>query len=238
MFFNKMTDTNQSEQLRAEFNRWAEAGRGEGMERDHLPIVLPMLAQMGIRADENILDLGCGSGWLSKLIAGEVENGRVVGVDVSDEMVRLARRACADLPNAMFVVGTAEEVPWQPNFFTRVVSVESSYYWPDPVKGISEIYRVLHEGGSAWILINYYRDNIYCHQWGALLPIPAKLFSAEEWAGMFRAAGFVDVATERIVDPTPTPEVYTGRWFKDAAELEAFRKEGALLIRGVKNTGR
>jgi cyclopropane fatty-acyl-phospholipid synthase-like methyltransferase len=126
-FFN-MADANQSEQLRAEFNRWAEAGRGEGMERDHLPIVLPMLAQMGIREDENVLDLGCGSGWLSKLIGGEVEEGRVVGVDVSDEMVRLARRACAELPNAMFVVGTAEEIPWQPNFFTRVVSVESSYY--------------------------------------------------------------------------------------------------------------
>ena len=95
-FFN-MADANQSEQLRAEFNRWAEAGRGEGMERDHLPIVLPMLAQMGIREDENVLDLGCGSGWLSKLIAGEVEDGRVVGVDVSDEMVRLARRACAEM---------------------------------------------------------------------------------------------------------------------------------------------
>ena len=50
---------------------------------------------------------------------------------------------------------------------------------------------------------------------------------------MFRAAGFVDVGTERIPDPTPTPEVYNGRWFKDAAELEAFRKEGALLIRGL-----
>jgi SAM-dependent methyltransferase len=229
-----MAETTQSEQLRAEFNRWAEAGRGEGMERDHLPIVLPMLAQMGMSAAENILDLGCGSGWLSKLIAGEVSDGRVVGVDVSDEMVRLARRACADLPNAMFVVGTAEEVPWQPNFFTRVVSVESAYYWPDPAKGLSEIFRVLQEGGSAWILINYYHDNPYCHQWGSLLAIPARLFSADEWVGMFQAAGFADVATERIADPTPAPEVYTGRWFRDASELAAFRREGALLIRGTK----
>ncbi len=56
-----MPEITHNDQLREEFNRWAEAGRGEGMERDHLPIVLPMLAKMGICADENILDVGCGS---------------------------------------------------------------------------------------------------------------------------------------------------------------------------------
>jgi SAM-dependent methyltransferase len=223
-----------NEQLREEFNRWAEAGRGEGMERDHLPIVLPMLARMGIREDENILDVGCGSGWLCKLLAQRVTEGRVVGADVSDEMIRLARRACADLPNTMFVVGTAEGIPWRPNFFSRVVSVESSYYWPDPAKGVREIFRVLREGGSAWILINYYRDNPHCHQWGSLFAIPAKLLSGDEWASLFRDAGFTDIAHERIPDPTPSPEVYTGKWFRDAAQLAAFRREGALLIRGIK----
>src|SRR5277367_5993300 len=90
---SQMAETQQNEKLREEFNRWAEAGRGEGMERDHLPIVLPMLAKMGLRADENVLDAGCGSGWLLKLLATRVTEGRVVGMDISDEMVRLARRA-------------------------------------------------------------------------------------------------------------------------------------------------
>jgi hypothetical protein len=48
--------------LREEFNRWAEAGRGEHMEEDHLPIALPMLDRMNIRAEDNILDVGCGAG--------------------------------------------------------------------------------------------------------------------------------------------------------------------------------
>ncbi|HUK31076.1 MAG TPA: methyltransferase domain-containing protein [Candidatus Acidoferrum sp.] len=232
-----MTDPTAAENLRAEFNRWAEAGRGEGMEEDHLPIALPMLAKMALRADENVLDVGCGAGWLVRLIAREVTEGRIVGMDISDEMVRHARRVCADVENALFIVGAAEEIPWEPNFFTRAVSVESSYYWPDPAHALREIFRVLREGGEAWILINYYRDNPYCHQWGALLSIPAKLLSAEEWAALFRDAGFFDVAHERIVDPTPAPEVYTGRWFRDAAELAAFRREGALLVRGKKDTG-
>ncbi len=50
-----------------------------------------------------------------------------------------------------------------------------------------------------------------------------------------RAAGFADVAHQRIPDPSPTPEVYTGRWFRDAAQLAAFKREGALLIHGAKN---
>lgn len=225
---------NQTESLRLEFNRWAEAGKGEGMHRDHLPIVLPMLAKMQLHSDENVLDVGCGSGWLCKMLAGQLTEGRVVGMDVSDEMIRLARKACADLPNAMFVTGTAQEIPWRPNFFTRVVSVESSYYWPDPAAGVRDVARVLHPSGSFWNLINYYADNPYCHQWGALLAIPAMLLSAAEWSALYQDAGLADVVTERIPDPTPTPEVYTGKWFKDAAELEAFRKEGALLIRGSK----
>ena len=51
---------------------------------------------------------------------------------------------------------------------------------------------------------------------------------------MFRDAGFHDVAHRLIPDPTPTPDVYAGRWFRDAAQLAAFRKIGALLIYGTK----
>jgi SAM-dependent methyltransferase len=229
-----MTDAAQNEQLREEFNRWAEAGRGEGMEREHLPIVLPMLAQMNLRAEENVIDLGCGSGWLVKLIATRVTEGRVVGMDISDEMVRLARKATIEQHNVMCITGSVDEIPWQPNFFSRAVSVESSYYWPDPAHGIKEIFRVLADGGSAWILINYYRDNPFCERWGALLKVPAKLLSAEEWSGFFRDAGFTGVQDSRIPDPTPKPAEYKGKWFRDADELGAFRKIGALLIRGTK----
>lgn len=236
LLITNMPEPNHNEQLREEFNRWAEAGRGEGMERDHLPIVLPMLEKMALQPDENILDLGCGSGWLVRRIAAQVTEGRVVGMDISDEMVRLARRATAELDNVFCAVGSADEIPWQANFFSRVVSVESAYYWPDPARGLRETVRVLGENGSAWILINYYRDNPHCHQWGPLFSIPAKLLSADEWAALFRDAGFMDVVHERIPDPTPTPAEYTGRWFRDAAQLAAFHREGALLIRGTKSS--
>src|SRR5690349_7214088 len=98
------------------------------MEQDHLPIVLPVLDRMRLAPDDNVLDLGCGAGWLARLIVQQVPEGRVVGVDISDEMIRRARRNHADLENAMFVIGGAEEIPWDANFFTHAISVEAAYY--------------------------------------------------------------------------------------------------------------
>jgi arsenite methyltransferase len=220
--------------LREEFNRWAEAGRGEGMEQDHLPIALPVLEKMRLAPTDSVLDVGCGGGWLSRRLAKLVPAGRVIGMDISDEMIHRARRSSAGFDNLMFVTGEVAEIPWQANLFSHAISVESSYYWPNPAAGLKDIFRVLHEGGSAWILINYYRDNPHSHQWGNLLAVPTHLLSAEEWAGLFRDAGFSNVAHERIVDPSPSPEVYTGRWFRDADQLRAFKAEGALLVHGTK----
>ena len=229
-----MAEASRHDRLRDEFNRWAEAGRGEGMEQDHLPIVLPVLARMQLKPDDNVLDVGCGAGWLSSLLAEQVPEGRVVGIDVSDEMIRRARRRNVDVDNVMSVIGEAEQIPWDAAFFDHAISVESAYYWPDPPRALREIFRVLREGGSAWIAINYYRDNPHSHQWKDVLTVPAQLLSAEEWAALFRDAGFVDVAHERIPDPTPAPETYAGRWFRDAAQLRAFREAGALLIHGAR----
>jgi SAM-dependent methyltransferase len=221
-------------ELREEFNRWAEAGRGEGMERDHLPIVEPMLEMMGLRPDEAILDVGCGTGWLCRLLAQRAPQGRVVGIDVSDEMVRRARQASTGSYNVTFLTGGVDSIPVEADSFSRAVSVESAYYWPSPARGLQEINRVLRPGGSAWVLINYYRDNPYCHQWGAVYTIPAQLLSADEWATLFKQAGFGDVKHCRITDLTPTSDSYTGRWFRNAEELRRFRAEGALLVYGTK----
>ena len=222
------------EKLREEFNRWAEAGRGEEMEREHRRIAEQTLELMGLQPTDNVLDIGCGSGWLERMIAPRVPEGRVVGLDVSDEMVRRARQASLELDNVVFVPGGADEIPWQESFFTKAISVESAYYWPDPAKGLRQIFRVLREGGSAWILINYYRDNPHCHQWGKLLGVPTHLLAAEEWAQLYRDVGFTEVAHRRVPDDTPVPEVYTGRWFRDAEQLRQFREEGALLVQGRK----
>ena len=227
-----MTES-KTQNLREEFNRWAEAGRGEGMERDHLPITLPVIAKMQLAAMDNVLDVGCGTGWLSRKLAQLVPEGRVIGMDISDEMIRVARRTSQNFENIMFVTGEVGEIPWD-----NRISSRKRFPWnlritgPTQRAGIRELFRVMRPGGRAWILINYYKDNVHCHQWGDLLAVKTHLLSADEWCGLFRAAGFSAVAHERIADPSPSPEEYNGRWFRDAAQLKAFKAEGALLVHG------
>ncbi len=84
------------EKLQHEFNRWASAGEGEKMERHHLDITEKTIRLMNLRPGERVLDLGCGSGWATRLLArlvgeGPEGFGQVVGLDVSDEMVRHRR---------------------------------------------------------------------------------------------------------------------------------------------------
>ena len=94
---------------------------------------------------------------------------------------------------------------------------------------------MLRQAGRRGIVINFYRDNPHCHQWGPLLAVPTHLLPADDWKNLFRDAGFTQVSHERIVDLSPTPETYTGRWFRDAAELRAFKAEGALLVQARKS---
>jgi len=230
-----MTEPSLDHHLREEFNRWAEAGRGDEMEQHHLPIVEPMLALIQFNPEDRVLDVGCGTGWLVRRIAPLVSAGLAAGIDVSDAMIRRAESLSAGLPNVVFARGGADIIPWDRGYFAKVLSVESAYYWPDPAEGVREISRVLSPGGAAWILINYFRDNPHCHQWGELLKVSTHLLAAEEWAGFFRQAGFHSVSHRRIPDCSPTPEVYTGRWFRDAQQMRDFKQEGALLVHATKS---
>jgi ubiquinone/menaquinone biosynthesis C-methylase UbiE len=229
-----MCNTSIDESLREEFNRWAEAGRGDHMEEDHLPIVLPALGLMKLEPADRVLDVGCGTGWLPRLIATRVPDGWVLGLDVSDEMIARAREKSTAIRNVAYEVGGVDRIPAEAQTFTKAISVESAYYWPDPASGLREVFRVLKPGSPAWILINYYRDNPHCHQWSADFAIPTHLLAAEEWARLFREAGFTQVEHRRIPDNSPTPEVYTGRWFRDADQMQKFKREGALLVCGTK----
>src|SRR4030088_2709292 len=99
------------EQLRIEFNEWARAGKGESMERGHSPAGKQAIQLMRVPADARVLDVGCGSGWATRLLAAQAVNGHVTGVDISDEMIRVARESSTTFPNADFEVASSEQLP-------------------------------------------------------------------------------------------------------------------------------
>ena len=141
------------EKLQEEFNRWAAAGEGEKMRNHHLDITEKTIRLMNLRPGERVLDLGCGSGWATRLLARLVGDGpegfgQVVGLDVSDEMIRRAREESKDFENTLYVWGSAQQIPWEENFFDKVLSVESFYYYPDQDRALMELFRVMAPRGS------------------------------------------------------------------------------------------
>jgi len=222
------------EQVRDEFNQWASEGKGEEMEAHHISITEQTLAIMNLKPGERVLDLGCGTGWSSRMIAKAVANGnklgQVVGLDVADEMIRRARASSTDCENAMFILGSALEIPWEENFFDKVLSVESFYYYADQDRALAELFRVLAPKGELYILINLYRDNHYSLRWVEELKIPVQVRTEQEYVEMLKRHTFEDVRAVRVPDLTPTPEEYSGRWFANAEELKDFKRIGALLL--------
>jgi len=190
------------EQMRREFNQWAEAGKGEEMEQHHISITQQTLALMGLKPGQRVLDLGCGAGWASRLlarmVAGGEREGQVIGLDVSDEMIRRARAKSTEHENLMFIVGSAQQIPWEENFFDKVLSVESFYYYGDQERTLSELFRVMAPKGGLFILINLYKDNHYSLRWVEELQVPVQVRSEQEYLELLRDSGFEDVRAMRL----------------------------------------
>jgi arsenite methyltransferase len=236
----EITKNQGDEKLREEFNSWAADGRGEEMESHHISIAEQTIAKMNLEPGDRVLDLGCGAGWATRILAKAVDGkcgvqqGHAIGIDVADEMIARARAGSKDIDNAMFVWGSAAEIPWQNDYFDKVLSVESFYYYPDQEKVLDEVWRVMAPGGKLFILINLYRENHYSLRWVGELKVPVHMRGEQEYKQMLEGHGFGDVKIEHVPDLTPSPDTYSGKWFKSAEELKDFKRIGALLLTATK----
>ena len=102
-------------------------------------------------------------------------NGQVTGIDISDEMIRVARESSGSFPNADFEVAGADELPFTDNEFTHAFSMESLYYYTDIPKALAEIHRVLRPRGLFVAVVDLYWESKATHQWIDDLMIPVIL---------------------------------------------------------------
>ncbi len=157
------------------------------MEKGHRPVGEQAIELMRIDAAARVIDVGCGSGWAARLMAEKAQEGRVVGIDVSDEMIRVARESSAEISNVEFQVASAEELPFEPGEFTHAFSMESLYYYADIPAALKEIRRVLQTGGRFVTVVDLYRENEPTHQWVAQLKVPVQLLSERNIVRCLRA---------------------------------------------------
>jgi len=202
------------------------------MERGHRPVGEQAIARMKVGSDARVLDVGCGSGWATRLLADYAIKGRVTGIDISDEMIQVAREASGSYNNVDFEVASAEQLTFDDNEVTHAFSMESLYYYRNIPKALSEIHRVLKTGGLFVAVVDLYWENEATHQWIDTLNVPVELLIVDDYRSLFIDAGFANIRDERILDPRPVPDDYTSGSFGSRAEFVKYREAGSLMISG------
>ena len=118
------------------------------LRKPETKIANDVVAKMG---KGTILDLGSGTGYLSIEIARRSPGLQVYGIDLSRQMVKIARRRARGVDNARFVFGNAARLPFKDTSIDLVISTGASHHWKTPRLVFDECYRVLKTGKEAWI---------------------------------------------------------------------------------------
>jgi len=95
--------------------------------------------------NEQVLDVATGTGLVAHLVAPRVDPGLVFGIDLSEQMLSIARREKAK--NVQFVGMAAEHLVFRPGTFDLVTMGEALAYMADPTTALEEANRVLRPGG-------------------------------------------------------------------------------------------
>ncbi|MDP7002221.1 MAG: class I SAM-dependent methyltransferase [Candidatus Thalassarchaeaceae archaeon] len=178
-------------------------------ERDRLFI---QLYHMNIRdadlSGKNVLEVGSGRGGGAFWIARTLSPLSLTAVDYSKDVINLCRTWYSDQENLRFVVGNAEELPFDPESFDVVYNVESSHCYANIAAFLREVFRVLKPRGKfCWTDI---RDRV----------------RMEKLHQQFLGTGFEILSSKEV-----TPEVIDALDKIDQGRREMIRKRAPASLR-------
>jgi len=102
--------------------------------------------------DATVLDVGTGPGVLLSELAQRRPDLRLVGIDLSEDMVRAADRNLAPFADrARAQVADVTDLPFADDEFDLVVSSISLHHWDHPEAAVGELDRVVRPGGQVWV---------------------------------------------------------------------------------------
>jgi len=164
------------------------------------------LGLLALQPSDRLLEVGFGHGRTIRLAATQVPQGFVAGVDVSEDMVRMASRRCLNLANKsqiQLMVGDSRRLPYADASFGKVLSVHTIYFWKEPVKDLGEMFRVLRPGGRLVLGFRAKFDK------GSTIDFPETVYSfysIDEVSTLLESAGFEKSAIRNA--GTPLSEMF------------------------------
>jgi len=163
------------------------------------------LKHIAIENHYTILDLGCGGGRTISKLAAMATQGKVYGVDYSEESVAATRRTNArwiSLDRVEVRHGPVSQLPFPDGMFDLITGVETHFWWPELPGDMREVLRVLKPGGALILIAEVYKGantvaarlvEKYASRTGITL------LSVDEHRELFTKAGYsnVEVIEER-----------------------------------------
>jgi SAM-dependent methyltransferase len=192
----------------------AEAGRFDNaITESHGPF----LAAAALAEDARVLDIGCGTGQSTRDAARVAVGGSALGIDLSSQMLEVARRTAAaeGLDNVEFLRADAQIHAFEGGTFDVAISRMGSMFFGDPRAAFANINRALRrEGRLAMLTWQGLADNEWLSEFrGAMAvgrdlptpppdaPGPFSLSDPDRVRSILDAAGFVDVSFQSLHEP-------------------------------------
>ncbi len=170
-----------------------------GMNKGHAKLAKWGLSNFSIETNSNILDIGCGGGANIKYFAEIITDGKVYGIDYSEEAVYISMKTNKQYIDKRIVEiykGSVSSLPFKDSYFDLVTGFEAYYFWPDLIRDLREIYRVLKPNGHL-ILINegYISNNEKTRKkaenWSKLGNFP--IHTPSEYREFLKEAGYSNI---------------------------------------------
>ena len=170
------------------FDKWANIGRSELMEKEHAKTVLKFLKSIKFEKPFSFLDVGCGNGWVVRKIASFENCKLAVGIDKSKNMIDKANSK-KKFPNEFYFLTDIQSWRYREKF-NYIFSMESLYYSLPMESSLLKIFKLLKKEGQFFCGTDFYKDNKATRRWSHQMKIPLDLRSKIEWKKMFEETGF------------------------------------------------
>ncbi|MCE7001452.1 class I SAM-dependent methyltransferase [Kibdelosporangium philippinense] len=238
-----MSETNAEQRAAwngADGDFWVE--RADRFDEGMANYMEPFFAAAAIQSTENVLDIGCGNGLTSRVAAASAN--RVLGVDLSVQMLELARQRSAGIPNVQFEQADAQVYAFAQAEFDVAISRNGSMFFDDPIAVFTNIRRALKRGGRLVLLVwQSIDEHEAISTFRTILaagrdlpkpppnaPHPFSLSDPERVHTVLGRAGFDDIRLAGLREP-----MYVGRDPQDAAEYVT-SMFGRLIEEGEQDT--
>lgn len=157
------------------------------------------LKYLNVKPGKNLLDIGCGTGYL--LRAANAKKMNTYGVDISDKAIEITKK---ESPNSVVFAGEGESLSFESEKFNYITCLGALEHFLDMNKALQEMKRVAKRDARFLIMV----PNVNNHFWKksgkfgtAQQDINERLFSLQEWKNIFLKNGF------KIL------HIYQDRWF-------------------------